>query len=79
MGKAGGIILGLVALVAIAFAVFMVDFDVADEGALPDVDVSVDGGELPEVDAEVGDVDVGTRTEEIEVPTIDVNPPEDDS
>ncbi|EAQ15045.1 MULTISPECIES: hypothetical protein [Maritimibacter] len=95
MGKAGGVILGLVALVAIAFAVFMVDFDVTEDGALPDVDVSVDGGELPEVDAEVGEVEVGTATEEVEVPdvdvdvdtesaevevpTIDVNPPEDDS
>ena len=60
-----------------------------------DVDVSVEEGELPEVDAEVGSIETGTETEtvevpdvdvdvdtqeaEVEVPTIDVNPPEDDS
>lgn len=85
--------LGVVAVAAIAFGVYMVDVDVTDEGALPDVDVSVDGGELPEVDTEFGevvvgttdetvkvpdvDVDVDTREAEVQVPTVGVNPPED--
>lgn len=92
MNKTGGIILAIVAVVVVAFGIYMVDFDVTDEGALPDVDVAVEGGELPEVDAEVGSIDVGTETEtvtvpdvdidtqeaEIEVPSVDVNPPADD-
>ena len=40
-------------------------------GDMPEV--SVEGGALPKVDADVGDVDVGTKTETIEVPTIDVD------
>lgn len=92
MNKTGGIILAIVAVVVVAFGIYMVDFDVTDEGALPDVDVAVEGGELPEVDADVGSIDVGTETEtvtvpdvdidtqeaEIEVPSVDVNPPADD-
>lgn len=88
-----GILLGLVAVVAVAFGVYMIDFDVTEEGSMPDVDVAVDGGEMPEVDADVGSVDVGSETEtvtvpdvdvdtreaEVKVPTVDVNPPADDS
>jgi hypothetical protein len=40
-------------------------------GDLPDV--QVEGGALPTVDADVGDVDVGTKNETIQVPTIDVD------
>ena len=81
------------AAVVIAAGVYMVDIDMTDDGALPDVDVSVEGGELPEFDADVGSIEAGTTTEtvavpevevdtreaQIEVPTISVNPPEDDS
>ena len=84
--------LAVVAVAVIAFGAYMIDFDVTDEGALPEV--SVEGGEMPEVDAEVGSITTGTETEtvevpdvdvdvsteeaEIEVPTVDVNPPKDD-
>lgn len=84
---------GVVAVAAIAFGVYMIDLDVTEEGALPDVDVSVDSGKLPEVDAEFGevvvgttdetvkvpdvDVEVDTREAEVSVPTIGVNPPSD--
>ena len=40
-------------------------------GDLPEV--KVEGGALPTVDADVGDVDVGTKNETIQVPTIDVD------
>ena len=90
MNKGTGIVIGLIAIIAVAFGIYMVDFDM-DGGALPDVEVS--GGEMPNVDADVGDIDVGTKTEEItvpdvdidteqaevEVPTVDVTPPGDDS
>ncbi|MAM60685.1 hypothetical protein [Maritimibacter sp. UBA3975] len=95
MNRGTAIILGLVVIVVLAFGFYMVDFDVTEEGAMPDVDVSVEEGDMPEVDAEVGeietgteteevtvpdvDVDVDTQEEEVEVPTIDVNPPEDDN
>lgn len=82
-----------VAVVAIAAAVYMIDVDQTEEARLPDVDVSVEGGNLPEFDVEVGSVEMGTTTEsvtvpdididtreaEVTLPTIDVNPPEDDS
>ncbi len=61
-------------------------------GELPDVDVDVDAGKLPEYevegpDVEIGsekkevtvpDVDVSTEEKTIEVPTIDIEPPTDD-
>ena len=33
----------------------------------------VEGGQLPKFDADVGDLDVGTKNETIKVPTIDVD------
>lgn len=40
-------------------------------GDLPEV--KVEGGALPKVDADVGDVDIGTKNETIKVPTIDID------
>ena len=53
------------------------DIDQTEEGALPDVDVSAEGGNLPEFDVETADVDVGTEEATIEVPTVDVDMPGD--
>ena len=50
MNKGTGIVIGLIAIIAVAFGIYMVDFDM-EGGALPDV----------------------------EVPTVDVTPPGDDS
>ncbi len=47
-----------------------------EEGELPDVDVSAEGGKIPEYDVDAADVDVKTEKREIEVPTdVDVNMP----
>lgn len=47
-----------------------------EEGELPDVDVSAEGGKLPEYDVDAADVDVKTEKREIEVPTdVDVTMP----
>lgn len=46
------------------------------EGELPDVDV--EGGNLPEYDVDAPDVDVGTTKKEVTVPTVDIDPAEDD-
>jgi hypothetical protein len=49
------------------------DVDQTQEGRLPDVDVDVAEGQLPEYDVDGPDIDVGTREEQVEVPTgIDV-------
>lgn len=66
-----------VMLLPLALAL-MVGCDVkkTEEGELPDVDVS--GGNLPEYEVEGPDVDVGTTTKEIEVPTVDVDMPDDE-
>lgn len=62
----------LVAVVAIVGILFATGFWSADvkEGNLPDV--SVKGGELPKVDVDSKEVVVGTKKEEIEVPTVGV-------
>lgn len=45
------------------------------EGSLPDVNVDVEGEtRLPGYEVNPADVDVGTTTTEVTVPTVDVNP-----
>lgn len=43
------------------------------EGEMPDVDVSAEGGQLPAYDVETPDVDVNTKQAEMTVPDVDVN------
>ncbi|RXR29542.1 hypothetical protein [Sphingobium fluviale] len=69
----------IVLIVAIVAAVivgllFATGFWTADveEGALPDVDVSATGGEMPAVDVDSKEVVVGTKEETIDVPTVGV-------
>ncbi len=47
------------------------------EGELPDVDV--DAGEVPTYEVEGPEVDVSTEEKTIEVPTVDVEMPSEDS
>jgi hypothetical protein len=49
-----------------------------EEGELPDVDVSAEGGKVPEYDVDAADVDVGTEKKEVTVPDVDVNMPGED-
>ena len=92
MKTASTVILGAVAVAAVAFTVYMVDIDQTEEARLPEV--TVEGGNLPEFEAETGsiemgstqetvtvpdvDIDVDTEQAEVTLPTIDVNPPADD-
>lgn len=46
-----------------------------EEGELPDVDVSAEGGKMPEYDVDAADVDVKTEKREVTVPDVDVNMP----
>lgn len=68
-------ILGLLAvLVVIAIILFATGFwkvDQTQEGALPDVNISAEGGQLPEFEGESKEVVVGTTETNIEVPTVE--------
>ncbi len=48
-----------------------------EKGAMPDVEVDVDGGNLPKYDVDGPDVDVGTKTIEVKTPDVDVTLPGD--
>ncbi len=74
----GKVLAGIAAAAIAVFAFFMIDIDQTEEASLPDVDVTVEGGNLPEFDADVGDIDVGTEEVTVTVPTIDVETPEED-
>ena len=71
------LIIVLIALAALAIAWALGLFQVEAEGQLKAPDVEVSGGAVPDVNVEAADVDVGTRTETIEVPTVDVTPPDE--
>ncbi len=51
------------------------DVDQTKEAELPEVEVK--GGQVPEFDVEAPEVEVGTKTTTVEVPTVDVKMPED--
>ena len=51
--------------------------DQTQEGELPDVDVNASGGQMPEFDVDGPEVNVGTENRTVEVPTIDVDVPDD--
>jgi hypothetical protein len=46
-----------------------------EEGKMPDVDVKVEDGKVPEYDVDTADVDVKTEKKTIEVPDVDVTMP----
>ncbi len=67
----------LIALPAVALALSACSVDQTEEAELPDVDVSADGGNVPEFDVDTADVDVGSEEVTVDVPTVDVDMPED--
>ena len=74
--KTGVIIGGIVAIIAVAFGIYMVDIDQTQDAALPEV--SIEGGQMPEFDAEVGDVSVTEEEVTVTVPEINITPPKGD-
>lgn len=68
----------LLSLVASSFLFVGCDVTQEQPGEAPDVDVQVDEGELPEYDVETPDVEVGTEEEEVTVPDVDVELPQDE-
>ncbi|UWQ94885.1 hypothetical protein K3728_14455 [Rhodobacteraceae bacterium M385] len=72
--KTGTILaIAVAALIAIA-GVYMIDIDQTEEATLPEV--TVEGGNMPEFDAEVGEVEITEET--ITVPGIEITAPEED-
>ena len=63
---------------AAALGLAACDVDQTEEGSLPDVDVNVEGGNMPEYDVETADVEVGTQEKTVTVPDVDVTMPDDD-
>lgn len=70
-GLAIGAVIAAVVVAVVAF--YMIDVDQTQEAKLPDVNVDVEGGQLPSYDVQTGSVDVGTEKKTIKVPEVDVN------
>jgi hypothetical protein len=72
-GKVIGAVLGVAAVAVVAYGAFyFVDVEQTQEARMPTVDIEVEGGQAPEFDVETGSVDVGTTTETIEVPDVEI-------
>ena len=74
--KLGAIIGIIVVVLAIIFGIYMIDIDQTEEAQLPEV--NIEGGNMPEFDAEVGEIKVEEEEVTVTVPTLEVNPPEED-
>jgi len=68
----------LIAVAAIGVAWMLGLFNIDASGKLEAPRVKVQGGEMPKVQIETADVDVGTKTATIEVPSVEVTPAGDD-
>jgi hypothetical protein len=72
------VLIAVVAVAALALAWALGLFNLDTSGKLEAPRVAVTGGEVPDVQVETADIDVGTKTTEIEVPTVEVTPAGDD-
>ena len=71
--KTSVVVIGAVAAaVVIAAGVYMIDIDQTQEARLPDVDVSVEPGALPEFEAEVGSIALTSEEVTVDVPEVEV-------
>ena len=67
----------LVSSASLLFALAGCKVEQTEEGKLPDVEVTADGGQLPKYEVETPEVDVDTKTVEVEVPTATVEMPDE--
>jgi hypothetical protein len=73
------IFLTVIALVLlIAVGMWAVDIDLSGETRLPNVDVAVQGGELPEAEVNVADIEVEEKTADVAYPDVDVEMKEEE-
>lgn len=61
----------IILVVIVLFASGFWSVNQTREGALPDVDVSAEGGQLPAFDADSKEVVVGTTETQVEVPKVE--------
>lgn len=66
-------ILGLIVLAVVAVFALGTDVDIEDTGALPEVDISAEGGRMPDVDVNAPEIRVNTNTTTVKVPKVDVH------
>lgn len=66
------IILTTLALATLGLAAC--DVQQTEEGEMPDVDVSVDAGDLPEYEVDAPEIKAGTTEMTVEVPVVGVEP-----
>ena len=65
------VLLGLIIIAVVLLMAFgMIDIDQTRDGALPSV--SIEGGQAPQFQADVGSIDVGTENRTVAVPTVNV-------
>lgn len=69
----GGLLLIVLLVLAGGIATGFIDLQKTQEGRLPEI--AVKGGALPKYEANVAKVEVGSREETVEVPTVDVTKP----
>ena len=64
----------LIIVAVIAVVVFLLgsDFNIKDKGALPDVNVSVEEGRMPEVEVDTPNVDVKMDDATVSVPSVEM-------
>lgn len=69
----GGLLLIALIIIGGGIALGFIDLQKTQDGRLPEV--AVKAGALPKYDASVAKVEVGTRNETVEVPTVNVKKP----
>ncbi|WHO40055.1 hypothetical protein PMI04_005535 [Sphingobium sp. AP49] len=69
----GGLLLIALIVIGAGIATGFIDLQKTQDGRLPEV--SVQKGALPKYEANVAKVEVGSRNETVEVPTVDVKKP----
>lgn len=70
------LLVAAVVLGLIAWALGLLNFDASGEIKAPEV--KVEGGELPKVQMETGDIDIENKKVTVDVPTVDVDKVGDD-
>lgn len=66
----------LIGAAATGLALTACDVEKTEDGEMPEV--SVEGGNMPEYDVDAPSIETGTKTVEMEVPTIDIEGPNED-
>ncbi|RVT82624.1 hypothetical protein DXV76_15400 [Rhodobacteraceae bacterium CCMM004] len=71
--KAGSTIaIAAVVAIAVAAGFYFIDIEQTQEARLPDVDVNVEAGELPEFDVQTGSISLTEEQVDVTVPEVEV-------